>query len=129
MTLLNSQFDVIGHDPLKTARAGLMTVLAVEGAGNPYSSLPASGTPVAGDIPSGTIVVMNSSGNAIVADNALATTHAPQMFFVTVDFSLWSRLTRFLMQVRSTECCQKFMPMSWITRAESRWNRVSHRSR
>lgn len=85
MTILNSQFDVISHDPLKTARAGLMTVLEVDGAVNPYSSLPASGTPVAGDIPAGTIVVMKNNGKAIVADNDDASTDAPQMFFVTVD--------------------------------------------
>lgn len=85
MTILNSQFDVIGHDPHPNARAGLMTVLPVDGAPNPYSSLPASGTPVAGDIPAGAIVVMNSSGNAVMADNDNALTDAPALMFVTVD--------------------------------------------
>jgi hypothetical protein len=85
MTILNSTFDIIGHDPHANARAGLMTVLAVEGFAGPYASLPASGTPAAGDIPAGSIVVMNSNGNAILADGDVATGQAPAMLFVTVD--------------------------------------------
>ncbi len=85
MTLLNSQFDVISRDPHKNAQAGLMVVLDVEGAPSPYSSLPASGTPVAGVIPAGAIVVMNANGNAIKADNDDSSTDAPQMLFITVD--------------------------------------------
>ncbi len=85
MTILNSLFDIIGHDPHANARAGLMTVLAVEGFAGPYASLPASGTPVAGDIPAGAIVVMNANGNAVMADNDDALTNAPTMLFVTVD--------------------------------------------
>jgi hypothetical protein len=85
MTLLNSQFDVISRDPHKNAQAGLMVVLAVEGAPSPYGSLPASGTPVAGNIPAGAIVVMNANGKAVVADNDDASTDAPQMLFITVD--------------------------------------------
>lgn len=85
MTILTSQFDVISRDPHPNARAGLMVVLDVNNPPSPYSSLPASGTPVAGDIPAGAIVVMNSSGKAILADNDDASTNAPQMFFITVD--------------------------------------------
>jgi len=85
MTILNSMFDIIGHDPHSNARAGLMTVLAVEGFAGPYASLPASGTPAAGSIPAGSVVVMNANGNAILADSALATGQAPAMMFVTVD--------------------------------------------
>jgi hypothetical protein len=83
MTLLNSQFDVISRDPHKNAQAGLMVVLDVEGATSPYGSLPASGTPVAGVIPAGSIVVMNANGKAVPADNDILT--APQMLFITVD--------------------------------------------
>lgn len=85
MTILNSNFDIIGHDPHANARAGLMTVLDVEGFAGPYASLPASGTPQPGDIPAGAIVVMNASGNAVLADNDDALTDAPCMLFVTVD--------------------------------------------
>ena len=83
MTILNSQFDVISRDPHKNALAGLMVVLDVKNAPGPYDSLPASGTPVPGDIPAGTIVVMDSTGEAIVADGAVVT--APAMLFITVD--------------------------------------------
>ena len=83
MTILNSQFDVISRDPHKNALAGLMVVLDVKNAPGPYDSLPASGTPVPGDIPAGTIVVMDTDGAAIVADGAVVT--APAMLFITVD--------------------------------------------
>ena len=83
MTILNSQFDVISRDPHKNALAGLMVVLDVKNAPGPYDSLPASGTPVPGDIPAGTIVVMDTDGSAIVADGAVVT--APAMLFITVD--------------------------------------------
>lgn len=85
MTILNSLFDVISHDPHTNAKASLMTILAVEGFAGPYASLPASGTPVAGNIPAGSIVVMNANGNAVAADNDNALTDAPCMLFVTVD--------------------------------------------
>lgn len=85
MTILNSSFDIIGFDPHINARAGLMTVLSVEGFAGPYASLPASGTPVAGSIPAGAVVVMNASGNALAADNDDALTSAPSMLFVTID--------------------------------------------
>jgi hypothetical protein len=85
MTLLNSQFDVVSRDPHPNARAGLMVVLAVDSPPSPYGSLPAGGTPVAGNIPAGAIVVMKTNGKAILADNDNALTNAPQMFFITVD--------------------------------------------
>jgi len=85
MTLLNSQFDVISRDPHPNARAGLMVVLPVKDAPSPYDSLPASGTPVAGDIPPGACIMMNSSGEAELADNDDALTNAPALLFITVD--------------------------------------------
>lgn len=85
MTNLNSQFDVISHDPHSNARAGLMVVLAVEGASGPYSSLPASGTPIPGNIPAGACIAMNTNGNAVLADNDDALTSAPALLFITVD--------------------------------------------
>ncbi len=87
MTILNSMFDIIGHDPHANARAGLLTILEVEGFAGPYATLPASGTPQPGDIPAGSIVVMNANGNAIVADSAAAAGlgAAPSMLFVTID--------------------------------------------
>ncbi len=85
MTILNSQFDFASHDPHKGALAGLLTVLAVKNAPNPYSSLPAGGTPVAGAIAAGSIVIMDTTGEAILADNAAAITNAPCMLFITVD--------------------------------------------
>jgi len=85
MTILNSLFDVISHDPHSNAKASLMTVLDVDGFAGPYASLPASGTPQAGDIPAGSIVVMNTSGNAVLADNDDSSTDAPCMLFITVD--------------------------------------------
>jgi len=83
MTLLNSQFDVISHDPHPNARAGLLVVLPVHGAPSPYSSLPASGTPVAGDIDPGMCIAMNNVGEAIPADQDLIT--PPAILFITVD--------------------------------------------
>lgn len=83
MVQLNNEFDIIGHDPHRNAGAGLLTVLSVANAPNPYSALPASGTPVAGSIFRGAIVVMNSNGEAELADSG---SHSfPQMPFVTVD--------------------------------------------
>lgn len=92
MALLNSNFDVISRDPLKTALAGLVVVLDVQGASSPYSTLPASGTPAAGLIAAGSIVVMNQGGKAVLADTANTTsnptvggTAAPCLMFITVD--------------------------------------------
>lgn len=85
MSQLNSKFDFHGRDPHAAAQAGLTTVLAVHGAPGPWGTPGSSGTPVAGTIVAGTIVVMNTSGKAIKADNADASTNAPQMFYITVD--------------------------------------------
>jgi hypothetical protein len=83
MTLLNSQFDVISHDPHPNARAGLLVVLPVKDAPSPYDSLPASGTPVAGDIPPGMCIAMDSDGLAVPADQDNIT--PPAILFITVD--------------------------------------------
>jgi hypothetical protein len=85
MTILTSKFDVVSHDPHPNARAGLVIILDVEGAPSPWTSTSSSGTPVPGTIAAGSIVVMNTNGNAILADNVAALTNAPQMFYVTID--------------------------------------------
>lgn len=86
MTQLNSKFDVVSRDPHPNARAGLMVILDVEGAAGPYApGGPGSGTPIPGNIAAGSIVVMNTNGHAIIADNAAAITNAPQMFYVAID--------------------------------------------
>lgn len=82
MSILTNGFDAITHDPPEYAKGGLALVLSVYGAPAPSST----GTPTAGTIPAGSIVVMNSSGLAIPADNdTTATTNAPSLMFVTVD--------------------------------------------
>jgi hypothetical protein len=81
MSILTSKFDIITHDPPEYAKAGLAMVLSVYGA----PAVSSSGTPTAGTIPAGSIVVMDSDGLAIPADNDDATTHAPKLMFVTVD--------------------------------------------
>jgi hypothetical protein len=81
MSILTSNFDIITHDPPENAKAGLAMVLSVYGAPAPG----AGGTPTAGSIPAGSIIVMNGSGLAILADNDDATTYAPKLFFVTID--------------------------------------------
>jgi hypothetical protein len=81
MSILTSNFDIITHDPPESAKAGLAMVLSVYGAPAPG----AGGTPTAGSIPAGSIIVMNGNGLAILADNDDATTHAPKLFFVTID--------------------------------------------
>ena len=85
MSLLNNNFDVISFDPHPAAGASLVTILDVANAPGPYSSLPASGTPVPGDIFPGAIVVMNASGQAVLADNDDALTAFPAMLYVAVD--------------------------------------------
>jgi hypothetical protein len=86
MTQLNSKFDVVSRDPHPNARAGLTVILDVEGAPGPYSpGGPGSGTPIPGNIAAGMIVVMNTSGRAVIADNAAVLTNAPQMFYVAID--------------------------------------------
>jgi hypothetical protein len=86
MTQLNSKFDIVSRDPHPNARAGLMVILDVAGAIGPYGvGAPYTGTPVPGNIYAGMIVVMNTSGQAVIADNAAALTNAPQMFYVAID--------------------------------------------
>jgi hypothetical protein len=86
MTQLSSPgFDFAGADPHAAAKAGLLTTLEVEGAPGPYGSLPASGTPLPGPIPPGSIVIMNTSGKAELADNDDASTDFPVMMYVAVD--------------------------------------------
>jgi len=85
MTILNRSFDVITHDVHPNAQAALMKVFAVEGYVGPYSSLPASGTPVPGSLDAGTIVVMNSNGNVAKADNDDASSDAPALLWTVVD--------------------------------------------
>jgi hypothetical protein len=81
MSILTSGFDVITHDPPENAKAALALVLSVY---NP-PAVSSSGTPTAGTIPAGSIVVMNSTGYAIPADNDAATTNAPVLMFITID--------------------------------------------
>ena len=81
MSILTSKFDIITHDPHSNALASLVVVLDVYGAPAPSTG----GTPTAGTIAAGSIVVMNSSGQAIVADNNLATTDAPCLMFIAAD--------------------------------------------
>lgn len=85
MAQLDSKFDFHGRDPHVAAPTGLMTVLAVQGAPGPWGTPQSSGTPVAGSIAAGTIVIMNTAGKAIIADNASAATNAPCMMYITVD--------------------------------------------
>jgi hypothetical protein len=86
MTILNSKFDVISRDPHPNAGGSLFTVLSVAGAPGPYSSPSGSGTPVAGDIFAGAIVVMNNVGKAVLADSATTATSAQFRFpLVAVD--------------------------------------------
>lgn len=85
MSNLDSLFNIIGHDPHPNARAGLMSVFDVDAAPSPYDSLPAGGTPIAGPIFPGAIVVMKTNGKVILADNADALTNAPSMLWVALD--------------------------------------------
>jgi hypothetical protein len=82
MSLLNSKFDIVSVDnPL--ALAAIAQVLKVN---NPPALGP-SGTPVAGVIPPGAIIEMNSAGEAVLASavDVEATPLAAKMAFVTLD--------------------------------------------
>jgi len=81
MSLLNSNFDVITHDPHPNAPAGLVGLFEVADAPAPG----AGGTPVAGSIQPGSIVAVNADGKAVAADNDNALTNAPALLYVTVD--------------------------------------------
>jgi len=76
MSKLNSNFDIISHDPHPNAGAGLLTVLEVNGASGGY------GTPSAGNIDAGTLISMNTSGKAVKADNS---SDYPTLTFITID--------------------------------------------
>ena len=81
MSILTNKFDIITNDPHSNALASLVVVLDVASA--PAPSI--YGTPTAGTIAAGTIVVMNTSGLAIPADNGAATTNAPCLMFIAAD--------------------------------------------
>lgn len=91
MTLLTSKFNFHGHDPHGAAKSSLMTILDVKGAVGPYGGPGGSGTPVAGPIFRGAIVMMDpTDGKAVLADNDVtvvayqaSTTRTP--YFVAVD--------------------------------------------
>jgi hypothetical protein len=80
MSLLNSLFDVQSVDN-PVALASLAMNLAVPG-GETFN---ANGTPVAGSIPPGAIVKMNSSGQAVLASTPDISSTTPSFVFVTVD--------------------------------------------
>lgn len=81
MSLLNSKFDIVSVDnPM--ALAALAQVLAVDSP----PALPVSGTPAAGAIPPGAVVVMNASGKAVLATTPDISTAADKVLaFVTID--------------------------------------------
>ena len=81
MSRLNSNFDIISHDPHPNALAGLVEVLDLASPTSPA----ANGTPTLGVVGPGTIVVMDANGAAIVADNADSSTDAPTLMFTVID--------------------------------------------
>lgn len=76
MSMLNSKFDIVSVDN-PTALAALAQVLPVDSP----PALGPNGTPQAGTIPPGAIVVMNTVGKAVLGTTAAD----PQLVFVTVD--------------------------------------------
>ena len=81
MSLLNSKFDIITHDPHPNAAAGLLALFDVKDAPAPG----ASGTPTAGSIPAGSIIAVGTDAKAVLADNDETETDAPALLYVTVD--------------------------------------------
>lgn len=76
MSLLNSAFDIVSVDN-PVAVAALAVVLPVDSSILPSPVFSVNGTPnTAGTIPPGTIVTMNSSGNAVLATTAADVTTA-----------------------------------------------------
>lgn len=81
MSILNSKFDIVSVDN-PVALAALAQVLTVPGG----MTLNAEGTPVAGVIPAGAIVRMDTDGTAILATTADVTTRLnAKMVFITID--------------------------------------------
>jgi hypothetical protein len=81
MSILNSKFDIVSVDN-PVALAALAQVLTVPGG----MTLNSEGTPVAGVIPAGAIVRMDTDGTAILATTADVTTRLnAKMVFVTID--------------------------------------------
>ena len=90
MSILNNNFDIIGHDPHANAGGSLTTVLEVKDAPTPYDDIAASGTPKPGAIFVGALVVMGTDGKAVLADQdnkagGDSSTAFPCMVFVTTD--------------------------------------------
>jgi hypothetical protein len=81
MSNLNTHFDLVTRDPHPNALASLMVILDVAGAPGPAPS----GTPVAGTIGPGTIVMMDAAGEAVLGDRAAWATDTPIMYLVAVD--------------------------------------------
>ncbi len=85
MTILTNNFQIRSHDCHPNAQAALMVVFNVANYTGPYAAVPASGTPVAGDIFPGAIVVMDANGQVDLADNDNALTDAPSLLYTAVD--------------------------------------------
>ncbi|RKY28718.1 MAG: hypothetical protein DRP83_00020 [Planctomycetota bacterium] len=81
MSNLNSLFDIVTRDPHPNALASLMVILDVAGAPGPAPS----GTPVAGTIGPGTIVMMDAAGEAVLGDSGAWAAATPIMYMVAVD--------------------------------------------
>lgn len=81
MSLLNSKFDIVSRDNA-VSYASLAQVL-VSGT----MTLGANGTPTPGTFPPGSLVTMNTSGQAVLAVDPSAGAGAPnkKLVFVTVD--------------------------------------------
>lgn len=82
MSLLNSKFDIVSVDN-PVALAAIAQVLPV--AVPPSPALNTNGTPVAGVIPPGAMVVMNTNGKAVLATTLDLSMVEPQLVFVTID--------------------------------------------
>jgi uncharacterized protein YaiE (UPF0345 family) len=82
MSLLNSKFDIVSVDN-PVALAALAQVLPVNSPPSP--SVGTNGTPTAGVIPPGAMVVLNTSGKAVLATTLDLTMVDPQCVFVTID--------------------------------------------
>lgn len=81
MSRLNSNFDITTRDPHPNALASLMVILDVSGAPGPAPS----GTPTAGSIEPGNIIMMDASGEAVLGDRAAWTAATPIMYVTAVD--------------------------------------------